>query len=89
MDLIDGYPKKDIAFIGFFMVDQKYQGKEIGSKIISDLCEYLKSVGFNSVRLGIDKDNPQSNHFWEKNKFEVVKEIEKEKGKILYAKRIL
>ena len=89
MDLIDGYPKKDIAFIGFFMVDQKYQGKEIGSKIISDLCEYLNSVGFNSVCLGIDKDNPQSNHFWEKNKFEVVKEIEKEKGKILYAKRIL
>ena len=30
MDLIDGYPAKEVAYIGFFMMNPKYQGKRIG-----------------------------------------------------------
>ena len=29
MDLIDGYPSSDTAYIGFFMVNSKYQGKVV------------------------------------------------------------
>ena len=89
IDLIDGYPNKDTVFIGFFMMNKEYQGNNIGTTIIKEILESLKTMNFKYVRLAIDKDNPQSNHFWEKNKFEVIKEIEKEKGKILYAERIL
>lgn len=28
MDLINGYPKPGIAYIGFFMMNRKYQGKQ-------------------------------------------------------------
>ena len=31
MDLILNYPKPDIAFIGFFMMNAQYQGRGIGS----------------------------------------------------------
>lgn len=34
MDLIEKYPDFETVFIGFFMVNKKYQGKKIGRKLI-------------------------------------------------------
>ena len=36
MDLIDGYPQRDIAFIGFFMTDAEVHNRGVGSAIIAD-----------------------------------------------------
>ena len=89
MDLIDGYPDKDAAFIGFFMMNRLLQGREIGTRIIQELCLYLKEAGINRVLLGIDKENPQSNHFWAKNGFSVIREVQQEEGTILLAEKSL
>lgn len=69
MDLILNYPAENTAFIGFFMTDVRYQGKGVGSGIISDVCDCLKSQGYSKIRLGVDKGNPQSYAFWTKNRF--------------------
>lgn len=89
MDLEDGYPNSDYVYIGFFMMDCELQGRGIGSKIISEALEYLRRQGFEKCQLGIDKDNPQSNHFWRKNGFEVIREVEIEEGTILVAEKRL
>ena len=34
LDLIDGYPDSDTAFIGFFMMNKQLQGRQIGTSII-------------------------------------------------------
>lgn len=89
MDLIDGYPEGDIAFVGFFMMDISLQGTGEGTKIISRLCAELKNQGIHRVRLGIDKGNPQSTHFWRKNGFQVIREVPQGDGVILLAERSL
>ncbi len=89
MDLIDGYPNKENAFIGFFMMNIEYQGKQIGTAIISEVAEYLKSIGKVSVQLAIDKSNPQSNHFWKKNGFVVIKEVDRDGWTLLLAEKTL
>lgn len=89
MDLIDGYPEDDIAFVGFFMMDITLQGTGEGTKIISRLCAELKNLGIYRVRLGIDKGNPQSTHFWRKNGFQVIREVPQGDGIILLAERSL
>lgn len=66
MDLIDGYPSDEVAYIGFFMINKKYQGQGIGSSIIYDLERYLKEIDKKSIQLAIDKGNPQSTNFWKK-----------------------
>ena len=76
MDLIDGYPLPETAYIGFFMMNPTYQGKKIGTAIIDEVIDYLKNTGKTSVRLAIDKGNPQSTHFWKKNGFEVIAEAD-------------
>ena len=89
LDLIDGYPEPDIAYIGFFMMNADLQGRQIGSEIIHDICLYLKQTGKTAVRLAMAKDNPQATHFWKKNGFVVIKEVEKEGWTALVAQRKL
>lgn len=87
MDLIDGYPEEQYAFIGFFMLRLSLQGKGEGSRLIGEIIGYLQTLGFSAVRLGIDKNNENGIRFWTKNGFEILKEIEKEDSVILYAER--
>lgn len=74
MDLITGYPKPSIAYIGFFMTSTAIQNRGIGSEIITDLCDNLKRNGFVSIQLAWVKGNPQAEHFWLKNQFIILKE---------------
>ena len=89
MDLIDGYPEPDIAFIGFFMIRRELQGNRVGSEIIRETAAYLKTIGKTAIRLGIDKDNPQSTHFWRKNGFLVIQEIDRDGWTVLLAEKAL
>ena len=72
MDLIAHYPSEETAFIGFFMMNKDYQNRGIGSHIISEISVRLKEINYKKIRLGVDKENPQSNAFWQKNKFTVI-----------------
>ena len=74
LDLIDGYPKKDIVFIGFFMMDINVQKNGIGSAIVNELIEYLTTLKYKEVRLGWINGNLQAEHFRIKNGFCPIKE---------------
>lgn len=89
MDLIDGYPNNNSVFLGFFMMKKELQGAGSGSRIISDVINYLRKQGVERCRLGIDKANPQSNYFWRKNGFEVIREVVQEESTILVAEKQL
>ena len=49
----------------------------------------MKELGFQKSMLGIDKDNPQANHFWRKNGFGIIREVIQEEGTILVAEKEL
>lgn len=74
MDFIDGYPEKEIAYLGFFMTDVSIQNRGIGTEMIDYLCKYLAGSGYRSVRLAYVKGNPQAEHFWLKNGFAPIME---------------
>lgn len=69
IDLISQYPNAQTAYIGFFMMDKDMQGRGIGTVIIAECLQYLKSIGYQKVKLGYVKDNPQAKAFWMKNQF--------------------
>lgn len=89
VDLINGFPNEITAYIGFFMMNHAYQGKGLGTQMITELLDYLNSMGIKKVRLGYDKENPQSSHFWRKQKFSVLKEVSRDGGMIVVAEREL
>ena len=61
----------------FFLSGLRGSGK---STQLLRLRELLAESGFAAVRLGIDKENPQSNHFWRKNGFAVLRKAAQERG---------
>lgn len=89
MDLIAGYPDDSHAFIGFFMMNNALQGRGVGSAIIAEALRHLQHLGFHTCRLAIDKGNPQSNHFWGKNGFRILREVEIPEGTVLLAEHTL
>ena len=90
IDLILNYPEDKIAFIGFFMVDENQQGNGVGSIIIDELLQYLKSIAFVKVKLGYIKGNQQSEKFWLKNQFSIVgKESEIDEHIVVIMEKIL
>ena len=71
-----GITMDDKYYFGFFMMNPQYQGKQTGTAIIAEVIDYLQGTGKTSVRLAIDKGNPQSTHFWKKNGFDVISEAD-------------
>ena len=69
LDLIEKYPDSETAFIGFFMVLKKLQGKGFGTLLVDELMAYLKEIGYKHVRLGYVLGNEQATNFWTKNSF--------------------
>lgn len=88
MDLIEHYPKPGTALLGFFATNSHMQGEGIGTEIISDSLAYLAQEGFEKIRLGIDRGNPQSKAFWLKNGFSFTgEEYESDGSAILVMER--
>ncbi len=89
MDLIAGCPGGDDISLGFFMMHSASQGAGTGSRIVSEALAALRAQGFRRCILGMDRDNPQSTHFWRKNGFRVVRELPQDEGVIQVAERLL
>ncbi|MYN70603.1 GNAT family N-acetyltransferase [Streptococcus suis] len=82
LDLIDGYPTAEIAYIGLFMVDSRLAGQGLSSNIIVELLSQL-ATHFKKVRLGYVESNPQSSHFWSKVGFCPTGEVKEIAGKTI------
>lgn len=87
LDLIEDYPTPGCAYVGLFMVDAAFQGRGIGSGIVSELAQNLPRFGFSEAQLAINKGNAQAEHFWSKNGFAVFEEASREDGILLKARR--
>ncbi|MCK4027236.1 GNAT family N-acetyltransferase [Streptococcus suis] len=75
LDLIDGYPAADTAYIGLFMVEQAYQGRGLGSTLVEEIIAGLPGR-LKKVRLGYVSSNPQAKAFWIKCGFSYLAEKE-------------
>ena len=70
LDLITGYPEKDDAFIGWFMVDAELQGQGIGSQIFADIRAAMKGQGYDYLSLDVLKANTDAVRFWKSQGFD-------------------
>ena len=79
MDLITGYPEKDDAFIGWFMVDAELQGKGIGSQIFADVRAAMKAQNYDKLSLECASCNEEAIDFWSSQGFAITGK-EKDRG---------
>lgn len=79
LDLITHYPKKNDAFIGWFMVDAALQGQGIGSRIFADVHTALAADGYKHIALGVILENKEAAAFWQKQGFTFTGEKQQER----------
>ena len=56
------------------MTKKERQGRGLGTALIGELMDELRRERFRKVRLAVDRGNPQSKAFWEKNGFALMGE---------------
>ena len=76
LDLITGYPEKDDAFIGWFMVDGHLQRQGVGSRIFADIRAAMAGQGYDYLSLSCEKENEEAIAFWKAQGFKVKEETE-------------
>ena len=74
LDLITGYPEKDDAFIGWFMVDGHLQRQGIGSRIFADVRAAMSAQGYDYLSLSCEKENAEAVAFWKAQGFKATKD---------------
>ena len=74
LDLITGYPEKDDAFIGWFMVDGHLQRQGIGSRIFADVRAAMSAQGYDYLSLFCEKENAEAVAFWKAQGFKATKD---------------
>lgn len=87
LDLIAGYPGKDDAFIGWFMVTGDLQRKGIGSQIMADVRAAMKAQGYDYLSLKCEKENREALTFWKSQGFKPEKD-QKDPDSVLLGKKI-
>ena len=55
--MIDGYPDRNLVFIGLFMCEVSIQNRGVGTEIITELLDVRKENGYKSVQLAWVKGN--------------------------------
>ena len=64
MDFVYAYPDEETVFIGLFMVDRIYQGKGIGSQIVTEALAYCARnlcQGESAISAFLEKAGLQTN----------------------------
>ena len=74
LDLITGYPEKDDAFIGWFMVNAANQRQGVGSQIFADVRAAMKAQGFDRLTLECPAASEEAEAFWKKQGFKSAPE---------------
>ena len=81
--------KTGTAYLGLFMVKGNRSKKGIGTSLFGELCASLKTAGFQTICLAFQRDNPQSSHFWKKQRFIPIKEVSHPYGAMILAEKAL
>ncbi|MDZ5470900.1 GNAT family N-acetyltransferase (plasmid) [Bacillus sp. 31A1R] len=76
VDFIMKNPRDDKPWLGLFIIHQDWTGKGLSEEAFNVYESLMKSRGIKEVRLGCFVNNERGLHFWKKQKFEIVKEIE-------------
>ncbi len=77
-------------YISRMIVKREFRNRGVGGIILDYLIEYARSLGFSEISLGVDIDNYNARHLYEKKGFtNVIFEGEDEAGKYVKLLKVL
>jgi len=75
IDLVQGYSEDNQWMMGSFIVDIDYRHKNLGTKLLGILEDFLIALKVESLRIVVQEFNPNAVKFWNKNGFIEIQRI--------------
>lgn len=66
LSLFEGYPEKDMFYIGLFLMDKRFQRQSLGTKIINAVIDTAFSANYMGIKLSVQDNNLSGYPFWQK-----------------------
>ncbi|MFZ4766513.1 MAG: GNAT family N-acetyltransferase [Roseimicrobium sp.] len=63
-DVLQGYPSRDIAYIGLLLITESFQGKGLGRSSHQRICLLARDWGCQRIRLAVVEANHSATGFW-------------------------
>lgn len=82
-------PEESACIIHRFCVSPDFQNKGIGSKVLSDIEEQIRSMGYKSIRLDVFSGNPYALRLYEKNGYKKRGHFDWRKGRFFLMEKTL
>lgn len=89
VDLIRNYPQNQVWTLGYFLIHPQARSQGMGSKFLEDLIHALRKNKVFTLRCGVQRENPRALHFWEKNGFLKIGEVQEKLGALTHQTFIL
>lgn len=72
-DIITGFPKDNVVWIGLLMVDSSLKRKGLGRKTLNAIIEVTSSLGYESLQIGVLENNSNALEFWKAMNFKEIR----------------
>ncbi|NLC19359.1 MAG: GNAT family N-acetyltransferase [Clostridiales bacterium] len=82
-------PQESACIIHRFCVSPDFQNKGIGSKVLSDVEEQIRGMGYKSIRLDVFSGNPYALRLYEKKGYEKRGHADWRKGRFFLMEKTL
>jgi GNAT superfamily N-acetyltransferase len=69
LDLIQGYPARDIWWIGLLLMRPDQRGQGLGEQVLNGVERYAEIHTAQELRLGVVETNPDGLRFWQRMGF--------------------
>ncbi len=69
LSILEGYPFPQTLYIGLLLVDDRFQKRSIGSKILTSLLKMATDMHYENLKLSVQENNTSGLNFWRKHGF--------------------
>jgi len=81
-DLLEGHPGPREWYIGLLLIDPEHRRKGLGAEFCAGILNWIARLGGSTVRLIVQQQNPGARLFWERQGFEVERELLNRAGEL-------
>lgn len=79
-ELLQGHPEARDWYIGLLLIDPEYRRKGLGAQFCAGILDWIGRLGGSTVRLIVQQQNAGARTFWERQGFEIEREVLKKSG---------
>lgn len=82
LEILEGFPAPDIAYVGLLLLHPAARGTGLGTRVWAAVSPWLHTRGATTARVVVQHQNPSARRFWERQGFTVEANLVARAGRL-------